>query len=74
MGRHKSEGPQKESIHVRLLPDQIEAFDRVVAARAEALRGQGVEVTRTTVLRSLIERAIEEEDPAAKPPKRKGTR
>lgn len=61
MGRPKSDDPKSESIHVRLRPEQIAAFDKLVERRAEQLKGMGAEVSRTTVLRSLVEKALEEE-------------
>ena len=61
-GRPKDPAAKSESVQVRLRPDQMAALDRIVEKRAEKLRGQGVEVTRTTVLRSLLEQAIEADE------------
>ncbi len=58
MGRPKDPEAKSEAVQVRLQPELASAFDKLVTRRKEGARAIGAEVTRTTVLRALIEQAL----------------
>jgi hypothetical protein len=56
MGRPPKEGEaMRDRIDLRLAPSVVEAIDRVVAARLLARTGGGPAITRTDVVREIIE-------------------
>jgi hypothetical protein len=60
MVRPKSSAPKTQAIQIRLTPEEKESFDRLVALRAEELRGQGIDITGASVIRWLIAEKVAE--------------
>ena len=71
MGRPRSASRKTDAIQIRLTPEEKQKFDRLVAARQEELRSEGVEVTgpmviRWLITRELIARGLDKDEPAVK--------
>jgi hypothetical protein len=61
MGRPRIDAAKKKTaaVQLRLSPEERERFDRLVEARQQELRPEGVEVTDAGVLRWLLLREVE---------------
>ena len=60
MVRPRSTSPKTQAVQIRLTPEEKAAFDRLIASRAEELRGQGMDVTGASVIRWLIAEKVKE--------------
>ena len=78
MGRPRSASRKTDAIQIRLTPEEKQKFDRLVVARQEELRSEGVEVTGPMVIRWLITRELIarglDDQPAVKAVKKKTPR
>lgn len=61
MVRPKKEDPKSVAVQVRLDGRQAAWLDRVVTSQAELLHLAGAEVSRASVVRGLINKAMQEE-------------
>ena len=71
---HETSGPRSanrktDAIQIRLSPEEKRKFDRLVVARQQELRSEGVDVTgpmviRWLITRELIARGFDKDEPA----------
>lgn len=59
IGRPKTPNPKCQEVFVRLTPSKLAALDALVARNQEAVKGLGVRVSRSSLLRGLLDLEID---------------